>query len=53
MEMDTTATQAAPLAAATGGRLRLTPAQRLQFDVYGYVLLENVLTPDEDRKSVV
>jgi ectoine hydroxylase-related dioxygenase (phytanoyl-CoA dioxygenase family) len=26
---------------------RLTPAQRLHFDVYGYVVLENVLTPDE------
>jgi hypothetical protein len=32
---------------ATGGRLRLTPAQRLQFDVYGYVLLEDVLSRDE------
>jgi hypothetical protein len=26
---------------------RLTPSQRLHFDVYGYVVLENVLTPDE------
>ncbi len=25
----------------------LTSAQRLHFDIYGYVLLENVLTPDE------
>lgn len=25
----------------------LTPAQRLHLDVYGYVLLENALTPDE------
>ena len=25
----------------------LTPAQRLHFDIYGFVLLENVLTPDE------
>jgi hypothetical protein len=25
----------------------LTPAQRFHFDAYGYVLLENVLTPDE------
>jgi hypothetical protein len=25
----------------------LTPAQRFHLDVYGYVLLENVLTPDE------
>lgn len=25
----------------------LTPAQRLHFDVYGFVLLENVLTPEE------
>jgi hypothetical protein len=47
MEMDTAATQAAPVAVATGGKLRLTPAQRLQFDVYGYVLLEDVLTSDE------
>ena len=23
----------------------LTPAQRLHFDIYGFVLLENVLTP--------
>ena len=23
------------------------PAQRLHFDIYGFVLLENVLTPDE------
>src|SRR5579863_5532445 len=30
-----------------GQTLRLTPAQRLHFDVYGYVLLENVLTADE------
>ncbi len=28
-------------------KLRLTPAQRLHFDIYGYVLLEGVLTPDE------
>ena len=27
--------------------LALTPAQRLHFDIYGFVLLENVLTPDE------
>ncbi|GLV53397.1 hypothetical protein KDH_02520 [Dictyobacter sp. S3.2.2.5] len=27
--------------------IHLTPAQRLHFDVYGYVLLENVLTSDE------
>jgi hypothetical protein len=26
---------------------RLTPSQRLHFDVYGYVVLEDVLTPDE------
>jgi hypothetical protein len=26
---------------------RLTPSQRLHFDVYGYVVLDNVLTPDE------
>lgn len=32
---------------SASSRLRLTPAQRLQFDVYGYVLLENVLTADE------
>ncbi len=32
---------------AAGDRLCFTPAQRLQFDVYGYILLENVLTPDE------
>jgi hypothetical protein len=25
----------------------LTPAQRFHFDVYGYVLLENILAPDE------
>ena len=25
----------------------LTPAQRLHFDIYGYVLLDQVLTPDE------
>ena len=25
----------------------LTPAQRLHFDIYGFVLLENVLTSDE------
>ncbi|WP_201367367.1 phytanoyl-CoA dioxygenase family protein [Dictyobacter formicarum] len=30
-----------------GENIRLTPAQRLHFDVYGYVLLENVLTTDE------
>lgn len=35
-----TATSAQPASA-------LTPAQRLHFDVYGYVLLENVLTPQE------
>ena len=28
-------------------KVSLTPAQRLHFDIYGYVLLENVLTPDE------
>ena len=27
--------------------VNLTPAQRLHFDIYGFVLLENVLTPDE------
>ena len=25
----------------------LTPAQRLHFDIYGFVLLENVLSADE------
>ena len=25
----------------------LTPAQRLHFDIYGFVLLENVLSSDE------
>src|SRR5438105_871340 len=37
-------------AGSTGGERsapRLTPAQRLHFDVYGYVVLDNVLTPDE------
>lgn len=29
------------------GAAGLTPAQRFHLDVYGYVLLENVLTPDE------
>ncbi|MGH2352108.1 MAG: phytanoyl-CoA dioxygenase family protein [Chloroflexota bacterium] len=33
--------------ANTTAELRLTPAQRLHFDVYGFVLLEQVLTPDE------
>ena len=28
----------------------LTPAQRLHFDIYGFVLLENVLTPDETSR---
>ena len=27
--------------------ISLTPAQRLHFDIYGFVLLENVLTTDE------
>jgi hypothetical protein len=27
--------------------IRLTPAQRLHFDIYGYVLLDQILTPDE------
>src|SRR5712691_7056232 len=36
-------TATAPAATET----RLTPAQRFRFDAYGYVLLENVLTPDE------
>ena len=27
--------------------VHLTPAQRLHFDIYGFVLLENVLTTDE------
>ena len=27
--------------------ISLTSAQRLHFDIYGFVLLENVLTPDE------
>lgn len=31
----------------TAERSRLTPAQRLHLDVYGYVLLENILAPDE------
>lgn len=29
------------------GQVSLSPSQRLHFDVYGYVLLENVLTADE------
>jgi len=29
----------------------LTPAQRLHFDIYGFVLLENVLTPDEVTRT--
>ena len=29
------------------GTVHLTPAQRLHFDIYGFVLLENVLTTDE------
>jgi hypothetical protein len=29
----------------------LTPAQRLHFDIYGFVLLENVLTPDEVART--
>jgi hypothetical protein len=41
------ATQARPAGAASGQGLRLTPAQRLHFDVYGFVLLEDVLSPDE------
>jgi hypothetical protein len=45
--MGVAATRAVPAAVATGQPLRLTPAQRLQLDVYGYVLLEDVLTPDE------
>jgi ectoine hydroxylase-related dioxygenase (phytanoyl-CoA dioxygenase family) len=50
MEMGTmgmAATQAAPAAVATGERLRLTAAQRLHVDVYGFVLLDDVLSPDE------
>lgn len=31
----------------TAEKVRLTPAQRLHFDIYGYVLLEEILTPDE------
>jgi hypothetical protein len=46
-KMGMAAMQAAPAAVARGERLRLTPAQRLHFDVYGFVLLEDVLTPDE------
>ena len=30
-----------------GEKVCLTPAQRLHFDIYGYVLLENVLNDDE------
>lgn len=41
------AAQIGTTTAATRERLRLTPAQRLHVDVYGYVLLDNVLTPDE------
>ena len=29
------------------GSTQLTPAQRLHFDIYGYVLLDGVLTPEE------
>ena len=29
------------------GTVQLTPAQRLHFDIYGFVLLENVLSKDE------
>lgn len=29
------------------GTVHLTPAQRLHFDIYGFVLLENILTTDE------
>ena len=34
-------------AAARAEPLRLTPAQRLHFDIYGYVLLEQALSADE------
>lgn len=34
-------------AADMARRVRRTQAQRLHFDVYGYVVLENVLTPEE------
>jgi hypothetical protein len=33
--------------AAPSAAVRLTPAQRLHFDVYGYVLLDGILTADE------
>jgi hypothetical protein len=41
------ATRAAPAAVAVREPLRLTPGQRLHFDVYGFVLLEDVLSRDE------
>jgi len=37
----------ATLTAGPGATQRLTPAQRLHMDIYGYVLLEGVLSPDE------
>ncbi|MET9019969.1 phytanoyl-CoA dioxygenase family protein [Actinopolymorpha sp. NPDC004070] len=48
--MTTTPQNATDEKASDGGtadRPRLTPAQRLHLDVYGFVLLENVLTQDE------
>ena len=35
------------------GTVSLTPAQRLHFDIYGYVLLENILTADEVNRMKV
>ena len=33
-----------------GKMICLTPAQRLHFDIYGYVLLKNVLNDDEIQR---
>ena len=47
--MDGTTVPAAPRAAADAGAFgtRLSPAQRLHFDIYGYVLLDRLLSADE------
>ena len=47
MELPSTTTANDQEASNSGKALQLTPAQRLHLEVYGFALLEDVLTPDE------